>query len=150
MRSKVTRRSKVALSASGEGCRPSFSSFASDKVINRRACPGLLFDGRQIRALRRNKCPMRFPLCARIDPVLDRLDLSWRELAARIGRRHAHRLIRIADFQIHLAVRPNRRERMTPGFPNAPSFVSKCRPAMRCFSSGPWQVKQLSERMGLT
>src|SRR5581483_2854503 len=39
---------------------------------------------------------------------------------------------------------------MTPALPKAPSFVSKWRPTMRCFSSGPWQVKQLSERIGLT
>jgi hypothetical protein len=37
---------------------------------------------------------------------------------------------------------------ITPVFENAPSFVSKCKPAMRFLSSGPWQVKQLSDRIG--
>ena len=33
---------------------------------------------------------------------------------------------------------------------NAPSFVSSRRPALRVLSSGPWQAKQLSERIGRT
>ena len=37
---------------------------------------------------------------------------------------------------------------MTPSSRKAPSLVSKWNLVSRCFSSGPWQVKQLFDRIG--
>ena len=89
-----------------------------------------------------------------LDPAAQHRDLVGGQLLAALLGGHAQLGI--------VALDPEDRARSHPACParspappllslaNAPSLVSSRRPALRALSSGPWQAKQLSERIGRT
>ena len=67
------------------------------------ARPVLLRDARNLGPLGGCVRPVRLPLGAFIDPALDGLDLGVRQRSGRSGRRHAQRLLLVADALVELA-----------------------------------------------
>ena len=64
------------------------------------------------------------------------------------GIRVAWSLVLILWYSLLSAAFPGTITWYPPRSAKAPSFVSRRRFTIRCFSSGPWQAKQLSERIG--
>src|SRR5207244_2492356 len=74
-----------------------------DEAVDRIARPALVLDGRRIGALGRHIGPVRFPFCALVDPLAYEFDLLFVQSALGENRRHAQRLIGIADALVEPA-----------------------------------------------
>ncbi len=153
VRSSVTRRSSVSRAASDEGRQPRRSTAASTKrSISLRAQP-LVFTagGAGFFGGMNDQCGFQSAPCsiqrtsvafstsfnARCDSGAGIITLG----SVLVMRRTSSLLPGLPGTT---ARRPD------ASFPKAMSFTSRRRPALRCQSSGPWHLKQRSERIGLT
>ena len=145
---EVTRRRSVALSASGDGLRPSASSRARMKrSIGFLTHSSFLSVGRRLRAHRRRIGPVRVPFGAFVNPAPQQLDLFGGQRVPGIGRRHPLLRIGVGDPLDQHA--PRGAARHDDAVLRKRAFLRvEVNSVSRCFASGPWQAKQLLERIG--
>ena len=165
VRSNVTRRSSVSRSGLGRRFPGVRLEPRLHEVVDRVADPLGAGHRRHRRPLGRDERPVRLPLGPLVDPELQRLDL-FRIEGVLVGARHDRR---VEAQPVGACARGRRRRspggsagcrQRSPGTmtgpPNeprsekGPSATSRRRPRCRASASGPWQVKQFSERIGRT
>ncbi len=124
----------------GRGVQPFFVEPGQDEAVDRVTGQLRTLHGRRGRMLRLEEGPVTVELGPLVDPPFDEVDLFRRDGLTRVGRRHAHVGI-VRDQPLNdraLALDPGTTATSPDSsFAQAPSLVSKRRPAFRCFSSGP-------------
>ena len=142
----------VVRSASAEGRSPSRSRRARMKWSIGLRGQAALLDVRQRRPRRRARTPSVRTRRALLDPLAEERDLLRRQLLAGLGRRHPLLGVRGRDALDHgalggLAGHDGGRRRSAACRRRLPWCRAAAWPCAG-FSSGPWQAKQFSDRMG--